>query len=45
MAALAMHPDAGEVVSSVWTTSTAPERAGRYARSIVGLRFALVTMR
>ncbi|MGH3697490.1 MAG: hypothetical protein ACRDRX_26500 [Pseudonocardiaceae bacterium] len=42
MTSLEMHPDAREVVR--WTTSTAPERAGRLARILVGLRFPLFGM-
>lgn len=39
---LAEHPDAREVVSSVWTTLTALERSGQHPGTLAALRFVLI---
>jgi hypothetical protein len=39
---LAERPDAREVVSSVWTTLTALERAGQHPGTLAALRFVLI---
>jgi hypothetical protein len=39
---LAEHPDAREVVSSVWTTLNALERTGHHLGTIAALRFVLI---
>ena len=39
---LAEHPDAREMVSSVWTTLTALEKAGQHPGVLAALRFVLV---
>jgi hypothetical protein len=39
---LAKHPDAKELVSSVWTMLTALERAGQHPGTLAALRFVLI---
>jgi hypothetical protein len=39
---LAEHPDAQEVVSSVWTMLTGLERAGQHPGTLAALRFVLI---
>jgi hypothetical protein len=39
---LAEHPDAREVVSSVWTTLTELEQAGQHPGTLAALRFVLI---
>jgi hypothetical protein len=41
-ARLAEHPDAREMVSSVWTTLTALEKAGQHPGILAALRFVLI---
>ncbi len=39
---LAEHPDAGAVVSSVWTALTALEQTGQHPGTLAALRFVLI---
>jgi hypothetical protein len=39
---LAEHPDARQMVSSVWTTLTALEKAGQHPGILAALRFVLI---